>query len=383
MKKFATFIGAFMLLLAPSLATAASAENTTLTRSWRGYGNSFIFVEQGVEFSVFPDGQFDFNLNRFTSNFGVNANVGGVNVSFNTGYGYDAYVQYDDFGAVIQIENVPIYYDYYGRIIQAGNVFINYNNRGFVNRVGGLNIFYDRYNVFTHYTGFINLWNRRYVFRPWHSYYVIPRANFCILYNRPYRQWYTPIRHTYYRPYRNNVRPAISYNAGRRNSRVAQNTARRSDRYVQSRNGRRDGVATTGRRDATRNSVARTDRNRVNRTDGVTRGRPTATTTSRSGDRVAKRDKGQVNRGRPAVSTTTRTKTKRVTQTTRPTTNRSSRVSSNNSRKTSSVAQRSARSKKNTVSRSSSSKKRAVTQRSSSRSSSKSTRSSNSRRRSQ
>lgn len=341
MKKFATFIGAFMMFFAPTLVSAASAESSTFNRAWRGYGNSFIFVEQGIEFAVFPDGQFDFNLDRYATNFGVNANLGNANISFNTGFGYDAYIQYDDFGAVIQIENVPIFYDHFGRIVQAGNVFINYNNRGFVNRVGGMNIFYNRFNVFTHHTGFINRWNRAYVFRPWHQFYVIPRAQFCVLWNRPYRQFYNPIRHNWYRPYRNNARPVVSFNAGRRGTRVAtNNTVRRSDRYVQSRSGRRDNVAREARRTSSRNAVAResrrgntantvarTDRSsRVERNEGAQRGRP-VTTTSR-GDRV-KRDKGTVNRGRPVVNTSRNDNRKRVTTSSRKSQNRSSRVSTN------------------------------------------------------
>lgn len=81
-----------------------------------GYdGNKIIFVEGNVEFSVFPDGQFDF---VFLGHEGTDVTISNPNMSvtFNSGYNYDAYVQYDMYGAVIQIENVPIYYDDFGRI---------------------------------------------------------------------------------------------------------------------------------------------------------------------------------------------------------------------------------------------------------------------------
>jgi len=91
----------------------------------------------------------------------LHADFGGVSLSFNTGHSYDAYVQYDDYGAVIQIENVPIYYDYYGRVIRAGNVRINYNNYGRISRVGGLYVYYNRYNNYSHYSGYINAYNRQ------------------------------------------------------------------------------------------------------------------------------------------------------------------------------------------------------------------------------
>ena len=110
MKKLQTLLAVFLLT-----GVAAFATTTTKTTHFyeRGYGNSFIFVEQGVEFAVFPDGQFDFNVDSYGPNFSAYADLGGVGISFNSGYSYDAYVQYDDFGAVVQIENVPIFYASY------------------------------------------------------------------------------------------------------------------------------------------------------------------------------------------------------------------------------------------------------------------------------
>ena len=125
----------FSILLMGFSANATSNESENNNR--RGYdGNAYIFVEGDVEFSVFPDGQFDFVYVGPQKGSSVTINTPNVNISFNSGYDYDAYVQYDDYGAVIQVESVPIYYDYYGRIIQAGNVDIQYNDRRLV-RVGG------------------------------------------------------------------------------------------------------------------------------------------------------------------------------------------------------------------------------------------------------
>ena len=202
MKKLALFFTAVFLIgtTVSAKTTNASEVNASLNLYGYNYGNSFIFTEGGIEFSVFPDGQFDF----YMPNYGPNVNVGfsspNVSISFNTGYDYNPYVQYDDFGAIIQIENVPIYYDYYGRITQAGNVNIRYNSYGYVTRVGGLYVYYNRNRAFSHCTGFINIYNRSYVYRPWHVYYAVPARNYCIVYNRSYRQYYTPVRHHYDRP---------------------------------------------------------------------------------------------------------------------------------------------------------------------------------------
>ena len=206
--------------------------NSTTSSSVRGYGNSFIFQEEGIEFSVFPDGQFDFYMTNYGPNVNVSINTPLASISFNSGFDYNAFVQYDEFGAIVQIEHVPVYYDYYGRVSQLGNVCINYNNFGYVTQVGGLYVHYNRYNRFSHCSGFINVFNRFYVARPWHSYYRIPHFNHCVVYNRPYRQYYRPIRHQYTRPYVNNYRrtSAVASRRGNTVNRRSELATRGNDR---------------------------------------------------------------------------------------------------------------------------------------------------------
>ncbi len=238
MKNLVLLITAMFLVgTTVNAATTSSTNLATVNTYVSGYGNSFIFVEGGIEFSVFPDGQFDFYIPQYGPNVSLGFSSPNVSISFNSGYNYSPYVQYDDFGAIIQIENVPIYYDYYGRITRVGSVNICYNNFGRVVWVGGLHIFYNRYNVFSHYTGYINVYNRYYVYRPWHRYYRAPLHEYCIVNTRPYRQYYKPVRYTYYRPYTNNYRPyTYSYTNSRRG--VAESGRRTqisaiSDRYRQ------------------------------------------------------------------------------------------------------------------------------------------------------
>ena len=251
-----------------ALSTTAFAINNTTSEAEasinnyvRGYGNSFIFNEAGIEFSVYADGQFDFYMSNYGPDVNVGINSPGFSLSFNSGFDYNPYLQYDNFGGIIQVENTPIYYDYYGRVNQIGNIFINYNNRGRINRVGGLNVYY-RNNSFWRYDGFINIYNRAYVYRPWHRFYAVPAVNFCIVNINPYRQYYAPVRHVYYRPYTNNVR---HYNVnGRRNGNreTRRNNTRISNRYVQTpRNERERSVRRTAEsRNAT---IAQTRATRV------------------------------------------------------------------------------------------------------------------------
>ncbi|PWI29644.1 hypothetical protein DI383_10520 [Flavobacteriaceae bacterium LYZ1037] len=190
--------------LSVSATTTNKPSHVDNATTLRGYGNSFIFVENGVEFSIFPDGQFDFYMPSYGPN--VNVSAPGISISFNSGYDYNPFLQYDEFGAIIQVEHVPVYYDYYGRVSQIGNVFINYNSFGYVTRIGGLYIHYNPYRRYSHYTGFINAYNPYYVYRPWHTYYRVPAYNHCVVYNKPYRKYYKPVRYTYAKPYANNYR---------------------------------------------------------------------------------------------------------------------------------------------------------------------------------
>ena len=215
------------LLITLSVAIYSSFSFANAPLSVRNYSNAFIFNERGIEFAVFPDGQFDFNvLNRRGGVFGgnqIDVNVGFNGqgyVSFNAGYQYDHFIQYDDFGAIIQIQNVPVFYDYYGRVRQIGNVRIHYNHNGYVRQIGRLYIGY-RPNLSFYYHGYINSRNRFYTQRPWHVYYRRPSVQTCVVYDLPYRRYYTPNRRHYTGPYRNNRRPAV-YHGNTRSRRTTQ-----------------------------------------------------------------------------------------------------------------------------------------------------------------
>lgn len=232
MKRFIFLLAGFVFFSTSVWANHSNFRDNLSSNYWNTNQNqSFIFMENGIEFSVFQDGQFDF----FIPNQGPNVSAGfsssHINFSFNTGYNYNPYVQYDNFGAIIQIQNTPIFYDYYGRINQIGHINILYNNAGFVHRIGGLQVFY-RNNVVWRQSGFINHINRGYVWRPWHRYYSLPAAQFCVLSPQPYRRFYRPVRHIYYRPYINNHR---NFNVNGRYTRTRQSALNtRSQRYAQS-----------------------------------------------------------------------------------------------------------------------------------------------------
>lgn len=313
----ATFLGT-------TATFATTADDKVAERNAYRYNNSFIFLEDGITFAVYPDGEFDFYIDN---RIGRNRR----NVTFNSGFDYSPFAQYDDYGAVIQVENIPVYYDFYGRVSQIGSVDINYRN-GRVNRLGNMFVFYNRRGFYDYHTGFINVYNRRYIYRPFHSFFARPALGFCFVRTTPYRRFYNPFRYTYYNPYRFNRRQRFArigkvhrYNQVRRerssiyrnDKRVAlRDNARRSNRTVarNSARGNRN-VARTNEARRTNRSTARANSNRGNRTVARTNG-TRSTTRSNGTNRTVKRT--DYRRGTAANS---RTVTKReVTRTPRSTT---------------------------------------------------------------
>ena len=374
MKKFVPIL-ALLFLGAFSAKAASTLEEKVVPNYVRGYGNSFIFDERGVTFSVYPDGEFDFYINNQV-NIGVGARIGNVGVTFNSGYNYNPFVQYDDYGAIVQVENVPIYYDYYGRVSQIGGVDVWYRN-GRVRRVGGLNVFWNG-GVFSHYTGFINIYNRHYVYRPFHRWFVRPGVGFCNVWRTPYRRFYNPVRYTWYRPYRNNVRRAyakigreyrynrtprraniyrndnrvaVRRNSGRSNrdytrgNAVAQRrTVGRQNNAQVNRNGNRNNVSRNNNNVRRSSTVARTNRGNTVTQRTVTRTPRSTSVTKRQVTRTPNRTtttrKTTTTRSNRAVTQNRSNSVKRSTATKRTTT----RSASNTKRSTSGTKNRSSRS---------------------------------------
>lgn len=163
--------------------------------------NTITFVENGITFSVFQNGEFDFYLNNHATNVQVGYATPQISISFNSGYNYNPYVQYDQYGAVLQIENTPIYYDNYGRITRVGNINLNYAH-GNLYSVGGLQIYYNNYGGYAYHRGYINHYNQHYVYHPYHNWFVRPYTGYRVVKTIPYRHHYSPVRHHYYTDHR-------------------------------------------------------------------------------------------------------------------------------------------------------------------------------------
>lgn len=148
MKKI-TFLVASIFLFGGIVANATERDHKRPPVDFRK-ADPIVFTERGVEFFIFPDGQFDFNTRPSTGDmyykhgrrtsalnktYGAPANVQNRN--------YGVKVEHDFAGKVRRIGNVMINYDANDRVKRVGSVYMTYN-RYALERVGGLQIIYNR-----------------------------------------------------------------------------------------------------------------------------------------------------------------------------------------------------------------------------------------------
>ncbi|MDQ7959387.1 hypothetical protein [Flavobacterium lindanitolerans] len=110
------------------------------------------FVERGITFYVFPDGQFDFNTEPTVANdvFYYKSGRRSSSANMNTTYGAPGVrngqgvkIEHDSQGRIRRVGNVFVNYDAYNRIKRIGTVYMSYN-RYALSQIGGLQLIYNR-----------------------------------------------------------------------------------------------------------------------------------------------------------------------------------------------------------------------------------------------
>ena len=118
--------------------TKAKADNNTPNNfgAHYNYKDAVNFIERGIEFFIFTNGDFDFNINQNDSHYDYNEsrNKNNNGVRINRDYR----------GRITRIENTFINYDFKGNVSRIGSVFIRYYRDRLV-KVGDLRIRYNRY----------------------------------------------------------------------------------------------------------------------------------------------------------------------------------------------------------------------------------------------
>ncbi len=151
MKKITFFATALFTLT--TAAIAADFPKAILIRD----ADPIQFTERGVEFFVFPDGQFDFNTApSYGDTYYKTVNRGAVNRNYGVPRANGGVrVEHDAFGRVRRVGNVFINYDAFDRIKRIGSVYMTYN-RFALAQVGGLRIKYNNRGMILGYEGSVN-----------------------------------------------------------------------------------------------------------------------------------------------------------------------------------------------------------------------------------
>lgn len=148
MKKI-TLLVASIFLMGGIVANAADRNDRRYPVDFRN-ADPIVFVERGVEFFIFPDGQFDFNTRPSNGEMYYKQNRSNA---VNKTYGKHANVQYRNYGVKVEHDNR-------GRVRRVGNVMINYDANDRVKRVGSVYMAYNRYAL-TQVGGLEIIYNRR------------------------------------------------------------------------------------------------------------------------------------------------------------------------------------------------------------------------------
>lgn len=206
MKKI-IFLVASIFLMGGTVANAADRSNSRFPVDFIN-ADPIVFTERGIEFFIFPDGQFDFNTRPSTGNMyykqgrrtsAVNKTYGAPSSVQNRNYGVK--VEHDNSGRVRRIGNVMINYDANDRVKRVGSVYMTYN-RYALERVGGLQIIYNRRGQIVEIVGAVK-GGRTYQYAQNNNYYNDHN-------DRDYAQESNDDDNTYYRT--NGAKPKITGN---------------------------------------------------------------------------------------------------------------------------------------------------------------------------
>ncbi len=169
MSKKITLLVVASILLAGSMAYASEnpffSDNTNRRGFYIDYRDAepIIFKERGIEFMLFPNGEFDFNTRPIRSR--TNGTTGAPRGVYYGTSERGIRIEHDNFGRVRRVGNVYINYDVFGRVKRIGTIYMSYNSFA-VTRIGNMRIIYDRRGRIVDVFGFINYANNGYVYNP-------------------------------------------------------------------------------------------------------------------------------------------------------------------------------------------------------------------------
>jgi len=175
MKNFTQVLVATVILFGFGMAEASEKRIfDDVDRRFRpvDYRNAepIVFIERGIEFYIFPNGEFDFNTVPTTNGRprgnSLNSTYGAPNVASYYGPSNAGIrIEHDYSGRVRRIGNVFINYDAFGRVKRIGTIYMRYNSFA-LTQVGGLRIIYNHRGQIIAIHGVVNGFNANYNYNP-------------------------------------------------------------------------------------------------------------------------------------------------------------------------------------------------------------------------
>lgn len=132
--------------LVASVVMTSTISNASESSARYRFDEPISFIERGVEYFVFPNGEFDFNTHPGDSQgsyYFKTAGRRGTAVATGRPLNYGILIAHDSFGRVRRIGNTFINYDARDRVNRIGSVFMRYN-RFALTQIGGMQLVYNR-----------------------------------------------------------------------------------------------------------------------------------------------------------------------------------------------------------------------------------------------
>lgn len=130
----------FIIIALAFFTLSINAKTTTVSKN--SYFIPIEFIEQGIQFTIFQNGTFDFRFDSRTN----------ANRSYSLRCNRE--VVRDRYGKIRRVGNVFVDYDRYGRLTNIGNINIRFRDRC-ITAIGGLQIHYNNFG-FINYSGSVN-----------------------------------------------------------------------------------------------------------------------------------------------------------------------------------------------------------------------------------
>ncbi len=146
MKKITLLVASILLVGSVANASEIIKNSDGRNRSRYSFDEPISFTERGIEFFVFPNGEFDFNTRPQDSQgdyFYKTAGRKGTATSARGGVNYGVLIEHDSFGRVRRIGNTFVNYDSRDRVNRIGTVYMRYN-RYALTQIGGMQLVYNR-----------------------------------------------------------------------------------------------------------------------------------------------------------------------------------------------------------------------------------------------